>query len=889
MRPTRRATRIVRGDDVSTRFRIAAASRVNLLLGLVALLPFVAGPPAFAQALRGEGRRPFGDATSTVHYSRDRSYDVKHMVLSLSFDWGRKWVGGETAITLTPLAEPLKTVRLDAAEMKITEVAAGERALTHWTSGEVLLVDLGREVKPGEEITLTIRHEAIPSRGLYFVSPDKAYPKKPRMIYSQGEEEDNHWWFPCYDYPNDRTTWEMFLTVPAGFTALGNGRLMETREIPGGAKRTFHWSQEIPASSYLVSVAIGEFEVLREEYDGIPVEYYVPKGTPREDALRSFGLTPDMMKFFSEAIGIRYPYAKYAQSAMADFIYGGMENVTATTQTLETIHPADVEKEASSVGLVAHELAHQWWGDFLTCRDWSHAWLNEGFATYFENLYKESRTGKDEFQYEMLADERSYMKEDETEYRRPIVESRYTDPFDLFDSHLYPKGGWTLHMLRGIVGDDLFWRSIYRYAGDHKAGNVITDDLRRAFEAVTGRNLEWFFNEWYHHGGHPEYRVNQTWDEKTGTVRLRVEQVQKVDALTPLFRMPVKVVFSTDAASWDFTLEISRQMEEFSFPLPEPPKMTRFDAGYHVLKTLDFQRSVEELRYQLVHDPDVPGRAWAAEQLGRKTRDESAVEALGETLAKEPFWGVRVEIVKALGKIRLPAARDALIGALKDTDTRVRAAAVDSLGRFRDDPMAAEAIRGVFRGEKNIYVRGAAARAYAAVRAPDAFSLLKEAASVVSYREVVATGAYEGMQDLGDFRAVPVLKEGARYGHNRRRREAAIKTLGDFARGDSKRDVVDFLLPLLQDPWIFARDAAIEALGKAKDERAIPALLDASGSEIDARLRRHAREAIAAIRRAGSPADLEELRKRLDQLQDSSDSLRERMIRLETEKGGSRP
>ncbi len=839
-----------------------------------------------AQTLRGEGRQPFGDATSWVHYSRDRVYDVKHLVLSVSFDWHRKWVGGETAITLTPLAVPLQTVALDSAELKIGKVMAGGAPAKFWTVGEELLVDLGREFKPGEEITLTISHQATPSRGLYFVAPDKGYPKKPRMIYSQGEQENNHWWFPCYDFPNDRFTWETRLTVPAGFTALGNGRLLEVKEHPGGAKRTFHWSLEVPASSYLLSVAIGEFDIIRQEYDGIPVEYYVPKGMPREDALRSFGLTPDMMKFFSEKIGIRYPYAKYAQSAMADFIYGGMENITATTQTLETIHPAEVEKEASSVGLVAHELAHQWWGDYLTCRDWSHAWLNEGFATYFENLYKEFHDGKDEFQYEMMSDARSYMREDETEYRRPIVEPQYTDALDLFDRHLYPKGAWTLHMLRGIVGDELYWQAIYRYGSDHKAGLVITDDVRRAFEAVSGQNLEWFFNEWYAHGGYPEYKVTQSWDEKAKTVRLKVEQQQKVDEITPIFRMPVKIEFSTEAAAWEFTVLVSRQLEEYSFALPEPPKMTRFDAGYHILKTLDFSRSVDELRYQLQRDPDVTGRIWAAEQLGARVHETPAAQVLSEALPKEPFWGVRAEMAKALGKIQLPQARDALIGALKDSDTRVRASAVDALGHFREDPKAAQAIRATFQSQPNIYVRGAAAKAYAAARAPDALPLLKEAARVNSYRSVVAVGAYEGMKDLGDPKAIPILEEGTRYGLDRRRREAAILALGGLARGDQKKAVVDFLLPLLQDPWIFVRDAAIQALGTAKDERAIPALLDASKNEIDPRLRRHARQAIASIRSAGSPEDLEALRNRLDQLKDQTDGLRERLEHLEQEKGG---
>jgi aminopeptidase N len=864
-----------------------ASKLAFIILSLSAILP--SRSAILAQSLPGEKHPRFEDPAYSVHYPRDRSMDVKNMVLNLSFDWERRWVGGDVTFTLSPLAEPLDTVILDSAELQIKKVTAGDASLKFATAGEQLLVDLGRSVSPGEEVTFTVTYEARPRRGLFFVGPDRGYPEKPRMIYNQGEGEGNHWWFPCYDYPNDRSTFEEYFTVAAPFTALGNGRLVEVKTYPGGDKRTFHFRQEVPAVSYLVSVAVGEFDIVKQEYDGIPSEYYVPRGTPSGDVLRSFGRTPDMMKFFSEKIGVRYPYAKYAQSAMVDFIYGGMENISATTQNFETIHPAEVEKEASSEGLVAHELAHQWWGDLLTFRDWAHAWISEGFATFFGQLYKEHAEGEEEFQYEMLLGARAYMKEDSEEYRRPIVEPSYDDSMDIFDSHLYRKGGWTLHMIRGIVGDDLFWKAIRRYAADHKAGIVVTDDFRRALEEETGQSLVWFFDEWYQHGGHPEFRVTQKWDAKEKAVRLKVEQKQLVDDLTPIFRMPVKIVFEGESASWEFTIRVSRATEEFTFPLPEPPRMTRFDAGYHVLKTLEFDRSLEELSFQLSRDPDVPGRVWAAEQMGSRPVDVAAAGALAEALGKEKFWGVRLEIAKNLGRIRVPEARDALIRALKDSDTRVRAAAVESLGRFREDPKGAEAIRSTFRSEKNPYLRGAAAKAIAASRAPEAFTLLKEAASIPSYRSVMATSAYEGMQDLGDPRAIPVLKEGAKYGRPRHQREAAILALGKMARGEQKKELVDDLMQFLQDPWIFARDAAIQALGKAGDERAIPALVDASRGEIDPRLRRHARQAVAAIRKAGTAADLDELKARIEALKDNTESLRERILRLEGEKGESLP
>jgi aminopeptidase N len=854
--------------------------RAAALLAVIAIgiLPVPGGP-----------RKPFSDATAAHHEPPDRAIDAIHLHLDLSFDASRKWVGGEATLTLTPFAAPLDTVALDAEDLRIREVREGASRREFRVAGGRLLVDLGRAVPPGEEIVLAVSYEANPRRGLYFVGPDRGYPAKPVMVYSQGQTDQSRAWFPCVDSPNERMTWEQSYTVPVPFTAVGNGRLVEVKSPPGGRSRTFRWMQEIPAPAYLVSVAIAEYDVIREEHRGVPIEYYVPRGTPKETALRSFGLTPDMMEFFSSWIGVAYPYPRYAQTTIVDFLHGGMENLGATTQTYDTLHPAEVDREASSVGLVAHELAHQWWGDLLTCRDWAHAWLNEGFATYFENLYKERRLGADEFQYEMFRDAEAYFEEDEKEYRRPIVQEVFTHPDDLFDSHLYPKGGWTLHMLRGILGDDLFRESLQAYAQTHRAGSVVTEDLRKSVEETTGRSLEWFFRQWYLRGGHPEIRITQDWDAASRLVRLRVEQTQATDALTPVFRAPVRIAFHGDAGVWEFPVELADAAEEFAFPLPEAPRMTRFDAGYHLLKKLEFPRTAAELTVQLREDPDVPGRIWAAEQLATRVRDGGAASALAVALSKEPFWGVRAEIARSLRKLRLAESRDALIAARGDSDTRVRAAAIASLGSFREDPKAADAIRRAWREEKNDYVRAAAAKAFASARASGALSLLREALATPSHRDVIAVAASEGMEDLGDPAAVPALRDAARYGRPRRQREAAIRALGKLAKGDAKRPILDLLLDLLHDPWIFARDAAIQALGDARDDTAVPALADAARGETDARLRRHARQAIEAIRSAGSATELEELRRRIEQMEDSTRGLRERIERLEREKGSPPP
>ena len=291
----------------------------------------------------------------------------------------------------------MRDITLDAFDLTVHRVRSNGRLLPFDNDRRRLTIGLGRSRRVGRNIRLVVEYEAMPRRGLYFLRPDEAYPNRPRQVWSQGEDEDSRHWFPCYDYPNDRVTSEVVVTVPSRYIAISNGRLLEVREGEDATK-TYHWRQEQPHATYLVSLVVGEFARIEDEVDGIPVEYYVPPGR-EEDARRTLGQTPDVLRFFSETTGVPYPWDKYAQVTVADFIFGGMENTTATTLTDTVLHDQRAHLDFSAVALVAHEAAHQWFGDLLTCRDWSHAWLNEGFATYFELLYKEHHEGADEFVY----------------------------------------------------------------------------------------------------------------------------------------------------------------------------------------------------------------------------------------------------------------------------------------------------------------------------------------------------------------------------------------------------------------------------------------------------------------------------------------------------------
>src|SRR5262249_33424926 len=409
-------------------------------------------------------------------------------------------------------------------------------------------------------------------------------------------------------YPNERATSEVVATVPEQYLAISNGKLLEVRHDPQARLKTYHWRQEIAHPAYLMTLVVGDYVEIADGYDGIPVLYYVHPGR-EEDARRAFGNTPRMVQFFSEKIGVRYPYEKYAQVAVTDFIFGGMENTSATTQTAETLHDARAHLDFSSDPLVAHELAHQWWGDLLTCRDWAHGWLNEGFATYFEALWMEHDKGAAEFRYTLQQEAQEYFEEDSKEYRRPIVCNLYQDPIELFDRHLYQKGGLVLHMLRSALGDRLFWKAMQHYCVKHYGQSVITSDLQRAIEETTGRNLDWFFDQWIYKAGHPELSVEYRWDEEAKLAHVTVKQTQDTKTIvgtdgfaTPLFRLPVVIDFESAGQRQEFPVTIDAAQQTFHCPLPSRPQMMRFDPGNWILKTLDFRPPKDWLLYQLQHD-----------------------------------------------------------------------------------------------------------------------------------------------------------------------------------------------------------------------------------------------------------------------------------------------
>ncbi|HKT67905.1 MAG TPA: M1 family metallopeptidase, partial [Terriglobales bacterium] len=523
-----------------------------LAIGVVICFSTAACLPAAAQAKP----HTFGNP-EVWQWPPPRTYHVENYRLKLRFDQAKGEVFGDEVVTLRPFLSRFRRFYLDSSGLQIdsVELQPAERTpvtLKFAVEDPRLWITLDRDYDPASELNVRIVYHGFPKTGLFFVNPTRAYPNWPREIWSQGEAEFNHYWFPCWDYPNDMATSETITTVPDGQVVVSNGKLVSVTRSAG--QTTYDWKENIPHSSYLISVAIGPWRKVSDQYEGKPVDYYVPRYVGEATARRSFHLTPDMLAFFSAATGVDWPYEQYAQVTAHNYIFGGMENVSATTLTEWTLHDERADQDYPSTDLVSHELGQEWLGDYVQGRDWANIWLNEGFATYLEALYVQHHEDNDAFRYKLYMDQMAEQAQDREDYRRPIVDRHYTDPMQMFDAITHEKGAAVLDMLRYLLdGADSashpasqkepFFRAVHRYLSSHSAQTADTADLMDAIRTTTGQELGWFFHEWVFMAGHPDYDVQAAYDPANKMERLTVRQTQQSDSLTPIFDMPIVISF----------------------------------------------------------------------------------------------------------------------------------------------------------------------------------------------------------------------------------------------------------------------------------------------------------------------------------------------------------
>jgi len=792
--------------------------------------------PGFSQSvfpLRDDGEGP------------SREFHVIHYRIEVSFDEASKSVSGTTTTTLTPFLPGLTTIVLDAEKLNVLAVTLGKTPLHYAVLPKKLAITLDRPRDPGDTLTISVTYTCTPARGLYFVQPDSSYPDKPWQIWSQGEDMDNHFWFPCYDFPNDMATSEMIATVRSPYVALSNGRLLEVKEDRTKKMKTFHWRQDIPHASYLISLAAGAYAILKDSAGDIPLEYYVyPEQTA--DARVCFASTPDMVKWFGEKIGYKYPWAKYAQVLIRDFVEGGMENVSATSLAdYAAVYDARARLDESPTSLIAHELAHQWWGDVVTCRDWRHLWLNESFASYFDPMWHEHALGRDEFDYMMFNAQRGGINSDKHAGRKPIVS------VGSFGANIYPRGASVLHMLRFVLGDRLFWKALHYYIVKYQHTPVETNDLKIAIEEATGQNLYWFFDEWVYKAGYPVFELSSTWNDSAHAVFLHVRQTQKTDSLTGIFRTPVDVEVITPEGgstrrftllSGDTTLEV---------PSASHPRLVIFDSGNWLLKEMKWTKSTEEWTYQAEHAPRAVDRLRAVQELSEMKHNAACIPTISRIACQDTFWAVRREAVLALDKIDSAGADgkreivNALVTTAGDKHPAVRTAAVTQLRGYPEKHVIA-ALHDALK-DSSYRVVAAALGSIAKADSPNAGPLLLPFVDVPSHRNIIAASALRALGSVDSLRSLTVALVRGRNGQPQELRFASLGILGRFGKGS--KDAVHLLESVALEKESFVRSYAIRLLGDFGDQEAIPLLEKIAADAVD-RSSPQAKTSLEKIRKA---------------------------------------
>jgi aminopeptidase N len=591
-------------------------------------------------------------------YTRSHDYDLVHQRIEVrNFDWDSTSFDGRVTSTLVSLRPGLDSVILDAgSRLVVARITDGRGAtLRSQRHGDTLVVYPARPIAFQDTLRCVIDYHAPleNGRGLTFIEPE-GQAHRPRQIWSQGEDHNNHLWFPTYDFPNDKMTWELVATVPRQYTVVSNGRLVADRPLPGGT-HSVTWRQDLPSSTYLVSLIVAPLVKVGDRWRAIPVDYYVYHDDSSR-ARRLFAVTPDMIDTYSRLTGLSYPWAKYAQTTVADF-FGGMENVSATT--LVDWLPderAYLDRPWYQWILIPHELAHQWFGDYVTTENWANMWLNEGFAEFMPGQYWSAKLGRHAEDDYYLDEYRQYLQVD-ARRRMPLAA--------LGSNNIYPKGALVLRMLRAYLGPERFWAALHLYLTRHALGNATSDDLRQAVLDATGENLDGFWSEWVYGAGHPAFTVTAAYDTAARTLTLSVKQTQKdsaaADSTGPryqtaaVFHMPVTIRVGTPGGDVVRRVQLAAREQTISVPaLAGPPTMVVFDDGDAILKELTFEQPTSWLATQLDHDADLWNRAWVIEELAKRPADAAALAALARAATSADYFLTRAQAAEALA--RFPAA-----------------------------------------------------------------------------------------------------------------------------------------------------------------------------------------------------------------------------------------
>lgn len=782
------------------------------------------------------------------NYPPHRAADMKHARIELAIaDMNTPELRGTCSLTMAPISEPMSTLRLDAKSMRIQGVACEGYEVSSQHDGRVMTITFTPPVPAGQDVTLVTRYEVSdPMYGLIWTPESPEWPGRPAQIHTQGEPETNSYWFPCHDSPNEKLTTEVLVTLPAGYLVSSNGRLVSheasirTVEGAGGSVQmkpaeTWHWRQDKPHAAYLVSMVVGAFDVVDVGTPTLSMPVYVPPGRGA-DVAATFGRTKDMVEFFGRVLDEPYPWDRYAQLSVWNFGWGGMENTSCTTLYDTVVNAPDAVLDHDQDGLIAHELAHQWFGDLVTCNSWDHIWLNEGLTTFMNTLWLEERDGKDEYlaairgTYDgLIANDKPDMPASE-----PMVSNVYDGPWETFrrPANPYGKGSSIAHMLRVRFGDALFFKGLATYIDRRQYQTAETSDLRRAFEQVSGESLEQFFAQWCDRTGVPDLKVTCEWDQASGRLRVKATQVQNIDPDNPAFEFDLPFVVRVAGTNTVLSLPVTQREVEASFPLPAAPEWVALDPELGVLGRLSLDQP-EEANLALATD----GPTGAARTQGLRglasPGSEAGTIALSK-LARDPRQPVslRVEAVGALGGRGAMTDLRAMLSASLDR-WEVREAVVNQVagipareeysGNEEIASNIAEQLAEAAKADKSVRVRCAAVRGLGRLKSPPHRRLIESKLMETSQSEGVRNAAVDALVSFDDAPALRSVMSLTRRGLDSRLRANAAAATSTLGKHDMDAAVAK-LAALLGDREGRVRRAAGEGLAALKDPRGLEAI-----------------------------------------------------------------
>lgn len=665
-----------------------------------------------------------------------RRNDLLHTKLDVRFDWAKQHLLGKATLTMRPVFYPTDSLRLDAKGFDIHKVALVEggkqTALTYKYEDKAnLYIRLPRTFTREESYDIYIEYTAKPEelptggseaitsdKGLYFINPTSNDPKKPRQIWTQGETEASSKWFPTVDRPNERCTQEISITVENKYRTLSNGLLKASTPNADGT-RTDYWVMDKPHAPYLFMMTVGEFATVKDKWEDIELEYIVEKDYEAH-AKAIYPHTPEMLTFFSKKFGVRYPWQKYSQVVVRDYVSGAMENTTAV------IFGDFVQRTAREIGddpelnenIVAHEMMHHWFGDLVTCESWSNLPLNESFANYSEYLWQEYKHGIDAADHHRMGEVSGYLRQSTVQdVNHPLIDYNYKDKEDMFDGHSYNKGGAILHMLRRYVGDEAYFESLRQYLETNKFHAAEVHDLRLAFEKVTGEDLNWFFNQWFFTPRHPELTINRVYNADKRQIEITVEQTQDV-SLSTVFILPfyIDIYTSENAPAQRQRVWMREKKQTFTFPCDKKPLFVAVDATRDLLCERKELQDPEEWIYQYKLGKTFYDRYYAVGKLKDLQSRNQAAAATLQLALKDPYWSVRESAIDAITCTDKDAEIIATIAQLAKSDPRpnVRTAAIQKLAKIKSN-VAVDVAKNALNNDQSYSVMGAALNALADV------------------------------------------------------------------------------------------------------------------------------------------------------------------------------